>query len=66
MNDYRIIAAGIIIGFILHAFIITTFEKPTAGQLCVENMKKTKAYKKQKKHFDKGTYIQMMCGQANN
>lgn len=66
MRDYRIIAASIVVGFILHAFIMITFKKPTAGQVCVENITKTIAYKRIQKYQDRGLYIQQMCGQSGN
>ena len=64
-KDY-LIPLAILVGFILHAFIMTTFEKPTAGQACVEHMKTTKEYKSKKREFDKGQYLLMFCGQSGN
>lgn len=63
-KDY-LIPLAILVGFILHAFIMTTFEKPTAGQICIENIKKSDAYKKIKKHTKKARYVMMMCGPSN-
>lgn len=65
MQKAIIIGASIIIGFVIHAYILNSNVQQTAGEHCVEQMKKTDEYKN-KNPYDKESFIAYRCASYSN
>lgn len=65
MQKAIIIGASIIIGFVVHAYILNSNVQQTAGEHCVDQVKKSSAYKNANRE-ERKTLVGFHCASYSN